>query len=172
MFVLDMGESVRIVDLARKMIRLSGMTVREPGEPDGDIEIAYSGLRPGEKLYEELLIGSNVSGTSHPRIMRAMENHLPLPEYEELMLSLREMARAYDVVSLKTTLARVVEGYSPDMSVLGLITPVSVPPDAEASDVEVQNAEEANAAEANAVEPNAEEPNVVPFARREGNPAQ
>ncbi|HCT41968.1 MAG TPA: polysaccharide biosynthesis protein [Moraxellaceae bacterium] len=146
-FVLDMGESVRIVDLARKMIRLSGMTVREPGEPDGDIEIAYSGLRPGEKLYEELLIGSNVSGTSHPRIMRAMENHLPLPEYEDLMLSLREMARAYDVVSLKATLARVVEGYSPDMTVMGLITPIDVTPDPDA-------------------------PNVVPFARREGNPAQ
>ncbi|MGB4343477.1 MAG: nucleoside-diphosphate sugar epimerase/dehydratase [Moraxellaceae bacterium] len=160
-FVLDMGESVRIVDLAHKMIRLSGMTVREPDEPDGDIEVAFSGLRPGEKLYEELLIGSNVSGTSHPRIMRAMESHLPLQEYEDLMLSLREMARAYDVVSLKTTLARVVEGYSPDMSVLGLITPVNVTldaaPDVAAPDVEV---------------PNVEEPNVVPFARREGNPAQ
>lgn len=156
-FVLDMGESVRIVDLARKMIRLSGMTVREPGEPDGDIEIAYSGLRPGEKLYEELLIGSNVSGTSHPRIMRAMESHLPLPEYEDLMLSLREMARAYDVVSLKTTLARVVEGYSPDMSVLGLITPADVASDPDAPNIET---------------PSADAPNVVPFARREGNQVQ
>lgn len=119
-FVLDMGESVKIVDLARKMIRLSGMTVREPGSPDGDIEIAFSGLRPGEKLYEELLIGSNVSGTSHPRIMRAMESHLPLAEYEALMATLRDMARAYDVVGLKTLLAKVVEGYVPDMTILGV----------------------------------------------------
>lgn len=119
-FVLDMGESVKIVDLARKMIRLSGMTVREAGSPDGDIEIAFSGLRPGEKLYEELLIGSNVSGTSHPRIMRAMESHLPLAEYEALMATLRDMARSYDVLGLKTLLARVVEGYVPDMTMLGV----------------------------------------------------
>ena len=121
-FVLDMGESVKIVDLARKMIRLSGMTVREPGAPDGDIEIAVTGLRPGEKLYEELLIGSNVSGTSHPRIMRAMESHLPLADYESLMDSLREMARAYDVMGLKTSLAQVVEGYVPDMTTMGIMT--------------------------------------------------
>lgn len=138
-FVLDMGESVKIVDLARKMIRLSGMTVREPGAPDGDIEIAFSGLRPGEKLYEELLIGSNVSGTSHPRIMRAMENHLSLADYEALMLSLREMARVYDVEGLKTTLAQVVEGYVPDMTTMGLMPSASTTP------------------------------NVVPFVRREGN---
>lgn len=119
-FVLDMGESVKIVDLARKMIRLSGMSVKEPDAPDGDIEIAFSGLRPGEKLYEELLIGSNVSGTTHPRIMRAMENHLPLAEYEEMMTSLREMARAYDVVGLKSTLVKVVEGYVPDMNTMGV----------------------------------------------------
>lgn len=119
-FVLDMGESVKIVDLARKMIRLSGMSVREAGAPDGDIEIEFSGLRPGEKLYEELLIGSNVTGTSHPRIMRAMENHLPLLEYEALMSTLRDMARAYDVMGLKALLAKVVEGYVPDMSTLGV----------------------------------------------------
>lgn len=118
-FVLDMGESVKIIDLARKMIRLSGMTVREPGSLEGDIEIAFSGLRPGEKLYEELLIGNNVSGTSHPRIMRAMEHHLSLSDYESLMGTLRDMAKAYDVIGLKTLLARVVEGYVPDMSVLG-----------------------------------------------------
>jgi len=125
-FVLDMGEPVKIVDLARKMIRLSGMSVREPGSPDGDIEIAFAGLRPGEKLYEELLIGCNVTGTDHPRIMRAMEDHLPLGEYEALMLSLREMAREYDVVGLKLALANVVEGYVPDMTVLGMTAPATV----------------------------------------------
>lgn len=133
-FVLDMGEPVKIVDLARKMIRLSGMSVREPGSPDGDIEIAFSGLRPGEKLYEELLIGSNVTGTDHPRIMRAMEEKMPLIELEALMDSLREMARVHDVTRLKLRLSEVIEGYVPDMNVLGLAdaqavtTPVSATP--------------------------------------------
>ncbi len=72
-FVLDMGEPVRIVDLARKMIHLMGYEAREESNPNGDIAIEYSGLRPGEKLFEELLIGDNVSGTQHPRIMRAEE---------------------------------------------------------------------------------------------------
>lgn len=119
-FVLDMGKPVKIVDLARKMIRLSGMSVREPGSPDGDIEIAFSGLRPGEKLYEELLIGSNVTGTGHSRIMRAMEEKMPLIELEALMDALREMARVHDVASLKLRLSEVIEGYVPDMSVMGL----------------------------------------------------
>ncbi|WP_348240277.1 polysaccharide biosynthesis protein, partial [Salmonella enterica] len=76
-FVLDMGEPVRILDLARRMIHLMGATVRDEDNPDGDIEIKFTGLRPGEKLYEELLIGSNVAGTDHPSIMRADEPHLP-----------------------------------------------------------------------------------------------
>src|SRR5690606_7920525 len=76
-FVLDMGEQVRIDDLARKMIRLMGCEVRDEKNPDGDIEIVYTGLRPGEKLYEELLIGDNPEATSHPRIMKASESYLP-----------------------------------------------------------------------------------------------
>src|SRR5690606_118999 len=72
-FVLVMGEPVRIVDLAKKMIRLSGLTERSLKNPQGDIEILFTGLRPGEKLYEELLIGDNVEGTEHPRIMTANE---------------------------------------------------------------------------------------------------
>jgi FlaA1/EpsC-like NDP-sugar epimerase len=68
-FVLDMGEPVKIIDLARRMVELSGLTVRESGSPDGDIEIVTTGLRPGEKLYEELLIGDNPAPTNHPRIM-------------------------------------------------------------------------------------------------------
>ena len=72
-FVLDMGESVKIIDLARKMISLAGMSVSENGL-SGDIKIDFTGLRPGEKLYEELLIGDNVTGTDHPRIMRAIES--------------------------------------------------------------------------------------------------
>ena len=76
-FVLDMGEPVRIQDLARRMVHLHGLTVREPEQPDGDIEIRITGLRPGEKLYEELLIGDDALPTPHPRIMRARERELP-----------------------------------------------------------------------------------------------
>ncbi|VVM24274.1 Nucleoside-diphosphate sugar epimerase/dehydratase [uncultured Gammaproteobacteria bacterium] len=73
-FVLDMGEPVRIDDLARKMVHLSGLEVKDDNNPNGDIEIHYIGLRPGEKLFEELLISDNVSETEHPLIMRAEEN--------------------------------------------------------------------------------------------------
>ncbi len=76
-FVLDMGKPVRICDLARRMIHLMGLTVRDEQHPDGDIEISYTGLRPAEKLYEELLIGNNVTGTQHPMILRAIEHSLP-----------------------------------------------------------------------------------------------
>lgn len=76
-FVLDMGKPVRIADLAKRMISLMGLTVRDEENPDGDVEIVYTGLRPAEKLFEELLIGTNVTGTEHPMIMRAMEHSLP-----------------------------------------------------------------------------------------------
>ena len=77
-FVLDMGSPVRIADLAKRMIQLAGYTVRDEKHPDGDIEIRFTGLRPAEKLFEELLIGKNVTGTEHPRILRAMEHSLTL----------------------------------------------------------------------------------------------
>ena len=79
-FVLDMGKPVRIVDLAKKMIRLMGLTVEDESNPDGDIVIAYTGLRPAEKLYEELLIGNNVMETTHPSIRRAEEDFLKWPK--------------------------------------------------------------------------------------------
>ena len=82
-FVLDMGEPVKIAELAKKMIHLSGFEVKDKDNPHGDIEIHYTGLRAGEKLYEELLIGDNVSNSQHPRIMRAEENCLALPVIEE-----------------------------------------------------------------------------------------
>ncbi|CDG23244.1 putative dTDP-glucose-4, 6-dehydratase/UDP-glucose 4-epimerase (WeeK) (WbpM) [Xenorhabdus poinarii G6] len=88
-FVLDMGESVRIYDLAIKMINLSGLTVKEENNRNGDIEIKVTGLRPGEKLYEELLVGNNVSGTNHPRIMTANEIYLEWPELNELIKNLQ-----------------------------------------------------------------------------------
>jgi len=84
-FVLDMGRPVRIDDLARRMINLMGLTVRDAGNPDGDIEIEYTGLRTAEKLFEELLIGTNVTGTDHPMILRAIEHHLPWTRMQQIL---------------------------------------------------------------------------------------
>ncbi|WP_420590295.1 polysaccharide biosynthesis protein [Bacterioplanoides sp.] len=102
-FVLDMGEPVKITNLAKKMIQLSGLTEKTEEDPNGDIEILFSGLRPGEKLYEELLIGANVEGTNHPRIMTANEVFLSWPETHNLLHRLDKAChefRVEDVISL------------------------------------------------------------------------
>ncbi|WP_151448080.1 polysaccharide biosynthesis protein [Lacisediminimonas profundi] len=112
-FVLDMGEPVRIVDLARRMAELSGLTIQDECNPDGDIAINITGLRPGEKLYEELLIGDNPQATSHPRIMRARESFLPLRELEEKLQALRMALEINDVGVMRQLLAQLVSGYSP-----------------------------------------------------------
>ncbi|MBE0483314.1 MAG: polysaccharide biosynthesis protein [Bacterioplanes sp.] len=96
-FVLDMGEPVRITQLAQKMIRLSGLTEKSPNNPKGDIEIQFTGLRPGEKLYEELLIGDDVEGTSHPRIMTANEVCLTWPETHNLLNRLDRACHEFKV---------------------------------------------------------------------------
>ncbi len=87
-FVLEMGEPVKIYDMAKEMIRLSGLSITSSSNPEGDIAIEFTGLRPGEKLYEELLVGENCEGTSHPRIMKANENYLSLQEFEKLAKSI------------------------------------------------------------------------------------
>lgn len=112
-FVLDMGQPVRIVDLARRMIRLAGRSVRDAANPHGDIEIQFTGLRPAEKLYEELLIGKNVSGTEHPMILRAVEEHLPWGQLEPLLMQLIEGARTNDCARLIDLLRTLVTGYAP-----------------------------------------------------------
>jgi FlaA1/EpsC-like NDP-sugar epimerase len=84
-FVLDMGRPVRIDDLARRLINLMGLTVRDAASPEGDIEIEYTGLRTAEKLFEELLIGTNVTGTDHPMILRAIEHHLPWARMQQIL---------------------------------------------------------------------------------------
>lgn len=112
-FVLDMGEPVKIVDLARKMVRLSGLTVRDENNPEGDIEITFSGLRPGEKLYEELLVGDNVVGTEHPMIMRAEENYHPWPKLEKQLDRLDRACRRFDLDTVKAMLLEIVDGYRP-----------------------------------------------------------
>ncbi|MEO8021606.1 nucleoside-diphosphate sugar epimerase/dehydratase [Polaromonas sp.] len=110
-FVLDMGEPVRIMDLARRMVELSGLTVRDDDNSGGDIEIAVTGLRPGEKLYEELLIGDNPTPTAHPRIMKAHEDYLAWPELDVHLQTLRRAADGSDVVAIKAVLQTCVHGY-------------------------------------------------------------
>jgi len=112
-FVLDMGEPVRIMDLARRMVELAGLTVRDEAHPGGDIEIAITGLRPGEKLYEELLIGDNPSPTAHPRIMKAHEDYLSFTELQGHLDTLRVASEGGDVEAIKAVLRVCVQGYLP-----------------------------------------------------------
>jgi FlaA1/EpsC-like NDP-sugar epimerase len=112
-FVLDMGQPVKIMDMARRMVELSGMTLRDESNPDGDIEIMVTGLRPGEKLYEELLIGENPTPTGHPRIMKAHEDFLDWPALDVQLQTLRHAADAQDVDAIKAVLLACVQGYAP-----------------------------------------------------------
>jgi FlaA1/EpsC-like NDP-sugar epimerase len=117
-FVLDMGEPVRIIDMARSMVELSGLTVRDAANPEGDIEIRITGLRPGEKLYEELLIGDNPLPTQHPRIMKAHEQFVPWPELSTRVDDLTTALNANDVPLLRGLLKQLVPGYQPDGEVV------------------------------------------------------
>ncbi len=112
-FVLDMGESVKITDLACNLIQLSGLEVKSEANPHGDIEVQFSGLRPGEKLYEELLIGDNVKQTAHERIMTAHEVHLPLKEYELLLNDLDFACHSMDHENIRTLLLNAPTGFNP-----------------------------------------------------------
>lgn len=120
-FVLDMGKPVRIEDLARRMIGLMGLTVQDEAHPDGDIEIVYTGLRPAEKLYEELLIGNNVTGTEHPMILRAMEHSLP---WNTVMQALEQMLIAlnkFDCQQARDLLMNSVAEYRPAGDIQDLV---------------------------------------------------
>ena len=112
-FVLDMGEPLRIADLARRMVELSGMTVRDEDHPGGDIEIRVVGLRPGEKLYEELLIGDNPLPTPHPRIMKARDEFLPWSELAPQLERLQAALDVNDAPLIRQQLQQVVLGYRP-----------------------------------------------------------
>ena len=120
-FVLDMGEPVKIQDLARRMIALTGCTVRDEKNPDGDIEIEYTGLRPAEKLFEELLIGSDVSGTQHPRIMRAEEDYLDFDVLDALVGELEAASQALDRVRTRQILLDSVGEYDPSNGIEDLV---------------------------------------------------
>jgi len=120
-FVLNMGEPVRIVDLAKKMIHLSGLEVKDKVYPNGDIELKYTGLRPGEKLFEELLIGDNVKGTDNPLIMRAEEKSLT---WSELDLVLQELNRAIvdcDQEKLRNLLFQIVPDFKPQCKISDIL---------------------------------------------------
>jgi len=113
-FVLDMGQPVRIYDLAQRMVELSGLTLRDAAHPQGDIGIEISGLRPGEKLYEELLIGNDPQPTVHPRIMKAHEASWPWPQLQPKLATLELALQVNDVALLRLLLQELVEGYTPD----------------------------------------------------------
>lgn len=113
-FVLDMGPQVKIIDLARRIIELSGLTVRDEQNLDGDIEIKITGLRPGEKLYEELLIGDNPKPTSHSRIMKAHEECIPWADFEGKLNDLETALNVNDVGVIRLMLENLVSGYTPN----------------------------------------------------------
>jgi FlaA1/EpsC-like NDP-sugar epimerase len=120
-FLLDMGQPVKIDELARRMIALSGLTVRDAAHPAGDIEIHYTGLRPAEKLYEELLIGENSSGTEHPMILQANEHFLPWPEVQALLGEVQALLEKVDCIAVRALLARAVREYRPAERVHDLV---------------------------------------------------
>jgi FlaA1/EpsC-like NDP-sugar epimerase len=117
-FVLDMGQSVKIMDLARRMVELSGLTVRDELNPDGDVPIEITGLRPGEKLFEELLIGDNPLQTSHPRIMRAQDEFVSWPVLENKLNELSTALETRDVQNIRSLLAQLVPDYTPSEGVV------------------------------------------------------
>lgn len=112
-FVLDMGESVKIVDLARKMIRLSGLEEKTDEKPHGDVAIEFTGLRPGEKLYEELLIGDNIEACDHARILRANEQSLAWDDMKQLLEQLDDTCQRFAIDELRDVLLSAPTGYQP-----------------------------------------------------------
>jgi FlaA1/EpsC-like NDP-sugar epimerase len=118
LFVLDMGTPIRVLDLAKRMVALSGLTVRDVNRPAGDIPITFTGLRPGEKLFEELLIGENPLPTDHPRIIRAREDFMAWPDLKVHLQELLSAARNDNVAAMKDLLRLLVPGYAPEASLV------------------------------------------------------
>lgn len=120
-FVLDMGEPVKIADLARKMIHLMGLDEKTTDNPEGAIEVVFSGLRPGEKLFEELLIGDDPQGTAHPRIMMAREVFMHWPEVEATLDKLMRASQSFDCKAVVEVLRAAPTGYAPNSDVADLV---------------------------------------------------
>ena len=116
-FVLDMGEPVHIIDLARRMITLMGHVEKNADHPDGDIEIQIIGLRPGEKLVEELLLGNSTVGTGHPKIMRAQEEYLPEEKLQESLTALKHAITTEDIAAIQVILEEIVKGFGANKTV-------------------------------------------------------
>lgn len=119
-FLLEMGDAVKIIDLAKRMILLSGKSLKDEVNLNGDIEIQISGLRPGEKLYEELLIGANPVNTEHPKIMRAMEKFLPWSNLEPKLAILFNYCEQGNIGEIKLILSELVDGYQPHPDIVDL----------------------------------------------------
>lgn len=120
-FVLDMGEPIRIIDLAKRMIHLSGLEIKDEAHPEGEIEISFTGLRPGEKLFEELLIGNNISETAHCRIMRAEEEIVPLSELNQQLDQLKQAVNENDLKLMRHILQQTIVGFIPQCEVSDLL---------------------------------------------------
>ena len=121
-FILDMGEPVKIVDLAKNLIQLSGLSVKDEKNPKGDIEIAYTGLRPGEKLYEELLIGGdNVTKTAHSRIMTAEEEYLPFEQLSNVLVELEQACKKADYIAIRQILLSALTGFQPTTEIVDVL---------------------------------------------------
>ena len=109
--MLDMGEPIPILDLAQRMVALSGLSVKAPDHPEGDIEIVFTGLRPGEKLYEELLIGDGAQPTAHPRILRAHEEYLAWDVLQGRLQALEQAIHQGDIATMMSLLHELVPGF-------------------------------------------------------------
>jgi FlaA1/EpsC-like NDP-sugar epimerase len=120
-FVLDMGEPVKILDMAKRLIHLSGLEIKDDENPEGDIEIVFTGLRPGEKLYEELLIGENDSSTGHPRIMSANEDCLTWEALSNYMVQFEHAVDSNDVEKSREILVEAVKGFTPQCDIADLV---------------------------------------------------
>ena len=116
-FVLDMGDPVKIVDLAKRMVHLSGLEIKSELTPDGTIEFQFVGLRPGEKLFEELLIGENVEGTGHPLILRAREAEIPWDQLKDMLVELGAACDNFDHEAVRVLLLRIVFEYAPQCGI-------------------------------------------------------
>ena len=120
-FVLDMGKPVEINLLAKKMIKLSGLDIKDESNPDGDIEIKYTGLRPGEKLFEELLIGNNTIKTDNVLIMRAIEDMLPWNKLKPILESLKENVECGNNEKIRNILIQLVPTFNPQSEIVDVL---------------------------------------------------
>ena len=121
-FVLDMGKPVKINDLAVKMIQLSGLHLKDEKNPEGDIEVKYTGLRPGEKLYEELLIGENVTPTDNKLIMRAEENFIKWDSLEPLIQMLWDASLESDQEKIRELIKKIVPDFKPQSPIVDYLS--------------------------------------------------